>query len=222
MFIKRLCLIITIVFFSTTVSFGQKNCSKKVEIEKPNKICRDYFLRQRIAHTKYYTDNIILPVTVYGDKYRTIIKSEFLHRYLTIRAAKTDIEFKNDSLLLDSVTYFNKVLNIISGKEKFDLNPSTFDAFVKDGKYTILDKANPYSKEIKQHGLKKFIQKRLIELGKRGNNTLYRLIDRNEYGRLNEYNYNYLIEALFEYNFVYELGDGMEGFTKIGCPQTIH
>ncbi len=219
---KRLCLIIITVLFSTTITFSQKNRSKKLEVEKPDKICRDFFLKKRITHTKYYSDDIILPVTVYGDKYRLIIKSEFLHRYLTIEAAKTDIELKNDSLLLDSVAYLNKVLNIIKGKEKFDFNPSTFNSFVKEGKYTILDKANPYSKEIKQIGLNKFIKKRLIELGKRGDNISYRLIEKDDYARINEYNYIYLIEALFEYNFIYELGDGMEGFTKVGCPKTVH
>jgi hypothetical protein len=137
--------------------------------------------------------------------------------------AKKESDILNDSTLLDSVIYLNKVLRIIHKKEQFVFTPSVFEFFKKDGHkdamYFILDKPNPYTKEIKRYGLNKFVKNRLSKIGERGNNTLYRLAYEkfSEYGRLNEYNINYLIEALFEYNFIHELGDGMEGFTKIGC-----
>ena len=208
---------IIMLSFSLKV-FPQKSGNKKIYKENPDKICKDHFLRQQISHSKYFSQTIFLPIRVYGDKYRMMIKSEYLHRFLTNRMAKTETEFKKDSILLDSIIYLNTVMKIINGKEKLDFNVSAFDMFVKDGKYNILDKANPYTKEIKQYGLGRFVKKRLVELGKRGNNILYRIIANNEYGRLNEYNYFYLIEALFEYNFIYESGDGMEGFTKVSCP----
>jgi hypothetical protein len=219
---KVYCIIILVVFCHAYSFCQNVNDKKKLLIGK-DFICRESFLKNHISHTKYYSYNIFVPVIIAGDKYRIMIKSEYLHRYLTIMNAKNKSDILNDSTFLDSTVYLNKVLRIIYKKEQLVFIPSVLKIFSKEEKkeiaYTILDKVNPYTKEIKRYGLDKFIQKRLTKIGERGNNTLYKIDYEKSYGygRLNEYNLNYLIEALFEYNFVYELGDGMNGFTKIGC-----
>ncbi len=211
-------LIILISCFNLHTFCQYSNDKYKIQTSKDS-ICRDEFLKTLISHTNYYSDNVIIPVIVAGDKYRMMIKSEYLHRYLTLKSSTS----KNDSTLLDSVVYLNKVLRIINKKETLVFAPSIFEIFKQDKQkevsYFIFDRPNPYIKEIRRYGLNKFIKKRLVKVGDRGKNTLYRLSygTINEYGRINEYNINYLIEALFEHNFIYQLGDGMNGFTKIGC-----
>lgn len=214
---KSLLLIFSFLLFSSSTVYCQNHSKKRILKKQEDTICKNKFLVQRIVHTKYYSDNIILPVTIVDDKYRLVIKSEYLHKYLTVMNAKNEKEMNLDSILLDSSMYVNKVLNIINKRERLVFNENSFAMFVKDGKYIILDKPNPYSKEIKQIGLDAFIEKRLFKLGQRQNNTFYRLIQKEEYGKHNEYKLDYLIEALFEYNFIYQIGDGDFGFVKIGC-----
>ena len=216
---KKIKFLIILISCFNLCSFCQSIGSKTKMPTNKDSICRNEFLKTRISHTNYYSNNIIVPVIVAGDKYRMMIKSEYLHRYLTLKNSTST----NDSTLLDSLVYLNKVLRIINKKETLVFTPSIFKIFEQDKQkevtYFIFDKPNPYTREIKRYGLNRFIEKRLVKIGDRGKNTLYRLSyeTANNYGRINEFNINYLIEALFEYNLVFELGDGMNGFTKIGC-----
>jgi hypothetical protein len=205
-------------FCCSAEAFCQKGGLKKGGIEKQYKVCRNYFLKQQISHTKYYSNDIILPVTIANDKYRIKIKSEYLHKYLTVMAAKNEKEMDLDSTLLDSTVYMNKVLNILSGTEKLDFSIEMYDMFVKGEKYVVLDKLNPYTIEIKKVGLNTFISKRFYKnTARRGNNITYLLVYKDDYSKINEYGLNYLNEALFDYNFRFESGDGTLGFTRIGC-----
>jgi hypothetical protein len=216
--LKYFFISITILLCFTANTFCQKSSIKKVNADKPSLICRDSFLLSQIYYSDIYSKDIILPVTITNDNYRIIIKSKYFHQYLTVMAAKSETEMNLDSTLLDSTTYFSKALSIIKGKEKLEFNRWTFETFVKNGSYVLLDRINPYSIEIKREGLGKFIKKIFYSTPfKKGNNVTYSLIYLDKYEKPNQYNLNYLIEALFEYNFKYINSDGFIGFIKVGC-----
>lgn len=207
-----------LIILGLVCTMNQVFCQSKAD-KISDSICRNNFLTQVISHNKYYSENVIMPVTIIGDPYRIILQSKYLHKYLTVLTAKNDSELTNENFYLDSITYLNRVISIINKKDSLVFNQNTFSMFVKNGSYILLDKPNPYLTEINKNGLKNFIKDRLVEYNKRSNETYYKLIwvSHEEYGKPNEYNLNYLIEALFKYNFIYQAGDGMDGFIRMGC-----
>ena len=217
MMIKYL-LVITLFTSVTQDAFCQKKKPKVICTDTVSKSCRDSFLLSQIYYSEIYSKDIILPVTILGDNYRMIIKSKYFHQYLSVMAAKNNNEMSLDSNLIDSTTYVNKALNIIKDKEKLEFSRWTFETFIKGGNYILLDKVNPYAVEIKREGLSKFIEKIFYPNPfKKGNNVTYSLIYLDKYEKPNQYNLNYLTEALFEYNFKYIYSDGFIGFIKVGC-----
>jgi hypothetical protein len=217
MIIKYL-LVVTLFTSLVEDSFCQKKKVKSISTDAVNKSCKDSFLLSQIYYSEIYSKDIILPVTILKDSYRLIIKSKYLHQYLSVMAAKNKNQMSLDSNLIDSATYFTKTLNIINGKEKLEFDRWTFETFVKGGNYTLLDKDNPYSAEIKKGGLNNFTKKIFYPNPyKKGNNITYSLVYLDKYEKPNQYNLNYLIEALFEYNFKYINSDGFIGFIKVGC-----
>jgi hypothetical protein len=196
--------------------YSQKKAIKSKIREDQDSTCRWYFIKKLIIHGGF-SDDIFVPVIISNERYRMMIKSEYLYRYFKVMDAKNENQISSDTTFVDTTNYLKKIQRIINGKEKLIFNNGIFKMFVPKGEYLILDKQNPYSKEIGQYGLINFIKKRLFEMGRRDDNIFYQLIPKEEYSTFNEYNYTYLIEALFKYNFIYQHGDINEVFIKIDC-----
>ena len=146
----------------------------------------------------------------FGDtNYRLKIKVSQLFKY-----------FKGYDSSLSRKHILDSIRKYLFADQILEIKQDVFQIVLADEKdYFFLDKENPYRKEILKEGLINFLKKICLtdQFIRRSNKDFFYIKYRKEYSWPNEFNLIYLMEALFEYDCIYEYSDVGIGFTKLVC-----